>query len=158
MYAMGMIFGPGMACAKCAILVLYLRIFQVSRTLRVFIWVGIFVATTAYMVNIPLFTYYCTPRADENWDLLLLEKCKSNGVTALIQGVIGVALDIYIFVLPLPLISRLSLPRRKKIGILAVFVVGLLGIAGATLSLVYRVKNWQRIDTTWNAARVLICV
>jgi hypothetical protein len=155
---MGMVFAPGMTFAKCAILVLYLRLFQVSRTLRVLIWVGIFVVCSAYLVAIPLFTYYCTPRANENWDLMLLEKCKKNGVLALIQGVIGVVTDIYIFVLPLPTISRLRLPRRKKIGVFLVFIAGLLGIAAATLSLVYRVKNWQRTDITWNSARVCICV
>jgi hypothetical protein len=157
-YAMGMVFGPGMTCAKCAILALYLRIFQVSRTLRVLIWIGVFVICSTYLVAIPVFSYYCTPRANENWDLMLLGKCKKNGVYALIQGVIGVGLDVYIFILPLPTVLRLRLPRRKKIGVVLVFVAGLLGIAAAALSLVFRVKNWQRTDTTWNAARVYICV
>jgi multisubunit Na+/H+ antiporter MnhB subunit len=155
---MGMVFGPGMTFAKCAILALYLRIFQVSRTLRFLIWVGVFVICSSYLVAIPLFTYYCTPQASEHWNLMLLEKCKKNGVLALIQGVVGVVTDLYIFVLPLPTVLRLRLPRCKKIGVMIVFAAGLLGIAAAALSLVYRVKNWQRTDTTWNSARVCISV
>lgn len=157
-YAIGMIFAPGMIFAKCSILALYLRIFNVSRTLRVLIWIGIVLVSCTYVVGIPLFTYYCTPRETEGWNLLLLFKCQKNGVYALVQGVLGVVTDIYIFVLPLPTISNLQLPRAKKIGVFAAFMVGLLGIAAAALSLVYRVKNWQGTDATWNSARTYICV
>ena len=40
------------------------------------------------------------------------------------QGAINVASDIYIFCLPMPVVWKLQLPPRKKIGVLAIFKTG----------------------------------
>ena len=42
------------------------------------------------------------------------------------QSVAGVAIDFLVFCLPIPVVWKLQLPLRKKIGVLAVFMTGLL--------------------------------
>ena len=42
------------------------------------------------------------------------------------QGVVGVATDFLIFCLPIPVVWKLQLPIRKRIGVLAIFMTGLL--------------------------------
>lgn len=42
------------------------------------------------------------------------------------QSAVGVATDFLIFCLPIPVLWRLQLPLRKKIGVLAIFTTGLL--------------------------------
>ena len=42
------------------------------------------------------------------------------------QGAVGVATDFFIFCLPIPVVWKLQLPLRKKIGVLAIFMTGLL--------------------------------
>ena len=153
-----MIFGPGIWFAKAAILMLYLRVFQVKRIMRLLIYSGLAFMFAVYWVSIPTFTYYCTPRAGENWDLVLLQKCQVLDALAIVQGVFGVVTDIYIFLLPLSTIFHLNLPQKKKIGLAAVFMTGIFGIIASVLSLYYRVLNWKMEDSTWNAAKLKICL
>ena len=42
------------------------------------------------------------------------------------QSVAGVAIDFFIFCLPIPIVWKMQLPLRKRIGVLAVFMTGLL--------------------------------
>ena len=42
------------------------------------------------------------------------------------QCVAGVIIDFFIFCLPTPVVWKLQLPLRKKIGVLAIFMTGLL--------------------------------
>ena len=42
------------------------------------------------------------------------------------QGAVGVATDFFIFCLPIPVVWKLQLPLKKKIGVLAIFMTGLL--------------------------------
>ena len=154
-----MTFGPGIWFAKAAILMLYLRVFQVKKLIRFFIYFGLAFTFVLYWISVPLFSYYCTPRAGQAWGLeLLLRKCSINSKLAVIHGVFGVITDIYIFILPLPTIFHLNLAYKKKVGLAAIFMTGILGIVASALSLYFRVLNWQRKDATWNSAKAYICV
>ena len=42
------------------------------------------------------------------------------------QGAINVASDFSIFCLPIPVVWKLQLPRKKKVGVLMIFMTGLL--------------------------------
>ncbi|KAL9118742.1 MAG: hypothetical protein Q9187_004710 [Circinaria calcarea] len=157
-FVLGMTFGPGIWFAKAAILMLYLRVFQVKRIIRFLIYFGLTFMFVLYWISVPLFSYYCTPRAGEAWDLTLLGKCHVNAKLALVQGVFGVVADIYIFILPLPTIYNLNLAYKKKVGLAAIFMTGILGIIASALSLYFRVLNWEHKDSTWNSAKVYIFV
>lgn len=43
-----------------------------------------------------------------------------------VQGFLSVGLDLYIFILPLPILFKLQMPRRRKIQLVALFSSGLL--------------------------------
>lgn len=43
-----------------------------------------------------------------------------------IHGAVGLAADIFIFILPLPIIYQLNLSTRRKIGLATVFLTGVL--------------------------------
>ena len=49
---------------------------------------------------------------------------KSANVTEVVTGVINTVTDFYLFVLPIPIILRLRLPRRRKIGVFIVLGAG----------------------------------
>ena len=121
-----MVYNPGIYFAKAAILTLYLRIFATGMRMRVLIYSALVVLFLVYFAMIPVATVYCTPRTGESWDLMLLERCHTTATTAIVQGVLGVVSDMYIFVLPLPVIFNLQLPFRKKIGLALVFMAGIL--------------------------------
>ncbi|KAI1076615.1 hypothetical protein F5B20DRAFT_554857 [Whalleya microplaca] len=78
---------------------------------------------------------------------------------AVAQATVGTILDIYIFILPLPIIYRLNLSNKRKIQLMALFFVGLLGVVASLVSLVYRVKSIQSPspDTTYNTGVLMNC-
>lgn len=97
--------------------------------MRIAIWIGIAVGAVMYGLTLAIMSYYGTPHVGHTWDELLVE---SVGTTifplkwAVGQGAVNTAYDIYIFVLPLPIIYKLNLSRKRKAQIFAVFFVGLL--------------------------------
>ncbi len=51
---------------------------------------------------------------------------KSNSTVGVIVGTIGLAADVIIFVLPIPIIAKLHIPPLRKFGVAIVFLAGLL--------------------------------
>ena len=79
------------------------------------------------MSAIPLLSYFCTPVPGQSWGALeVFAKCKRLVVYAVVQGSCNIALDIFIFLLPLPTIFGLHLPLKKKLGVLTIFGTGFL--------------------------------
>ncbi|KAL8885001.1 MAG: hypothetical protein Q9215_007074 [Flavoplaca cf. flavocitrina] len=153
----GMVYPPGVYFTKAAILVLYLRIFSVKRVMRALIYVGLIVLFLVYATFIPLTVVFCTPRNGGAWDLVLLQKCQqTTGIAAVVQAVFGLLSDIYILVLPLPIIWNLNLKPKKKIGLAVVFMSAGLVIIATALGLYYKVQNFQAADPTWDAALAYI--
>lgn len=147
--------------------------------MRYAIWIGIAVGIIIYGLSLALLTYYSTPHVGHTWDELVVE---SVGTTifplywGVGQGVVNIVYDIYIFVLPLPVIYRLKLSRKRKAQVFAVFFIAILyvqdsfkrilvmlnltrGVLGSTVSLVYRVKSIQgpSTDSTYNAGVLVVC-
>lgn len=110
-----------MFCAKAAIFTLYLRIFKPERWLRYACWFGIALSLLIYLSNIPVFAVFAFPHGDEKWDLSLAAKASKTNIHGIITASYNVASDIYILILPIPMILRLNLSPHKKLGIFAVF-------------------------------------
>ncbi|KAI1126710.1 hypothetical protein F5Y10DRAFT_266789 [Nemania abortiva] len=130
---------------KLPILLLYIRIFGVSPWVRRVSYITIIlsllvtVAATAYAAP------YCNPHG--RYDPVASAKCVSTGpIGSLITGFEGLVVDIIIFVLPIPVISKLKLPLRRKLGVALVFATGILGI-GASIA-----GNWSRVETLSGSA------
>ncbi|KAL9034264.1 MAG: hypothetical protein Q9180_005504, partial [Flavoplaca navasiana] len=153
-----MVYPPGVYFAKAAILTLYLRIFSVKRVMRGLIYGGLIVLFLVYATFIPLTVVLCTPRNGGAWDLVLLQKCKPTAIASVIQGVFCLLSDIYILVLPLPIIWKLNLKPKKKIGLAVVFMSAGFGIIATALGLYYKVQNFRAVDPTWDAAIAYLSV
>ena len=83
-----------------------------------------------------------------------------------IQGIFGLVTDLYIFILPLPMLWRLQMPLKRKLGITAIFLTGLghvsrsslmtnvltpayRAILSSSLGLYYRVRETWESDLNW---------
>lgn len=125
---MNFIIGPALWASKAAILSLYLRLFAVQRWLRITSYTVLLTTFLFYLAYSLLAGVFCTPRPGKPWDAAVMRKCTSLTVLYLAQGAVGTAADIIIFVLPLPIIFRLHLAPRKKLGLAAVFLAGILWV------------------------------
>ena len=97
--------------------------------MRISIWVGIAVTFVLQGIVLVVSAYLGAPRFNETWEEQL-SRTQNTGIYTL-RWAIGhsaaaTVLDIYIFVLPLPIIYRLNLALRWKIQVAALFFVALL--------------------------------
>lgn len=110
--------------AKLSILLLYLRIFTTSRGLRISVYVGAVLLALFYMALI-------------GTGIAAMTSCVGLAVTSigicdkitndiqLLNSAFNVVTDCWILVLPMLFISKLQMPLKRKVGVAAVFAVGL---------------------------------
>lgn len=121
----GIIFPFSILFAKVSILLLYLRIFSVSKPLRMSIHIGLVIMALFYtaMVVVGIVgTVKCVGiGASTN------QFCKDDGGSLqLVQSAFNVVTDFWILILPMPLVLKLQLPRARKVGLVVVFGAGLM--------------------------------
>lgn len=68
----------------------------------------------------------CSPKVGRPWDWTTAAKCSRCAIFGVVLGVANLALDIFLLILPMPIILSLQLSAKKKIGVLAIFMVGFL--------------------------------
>jgi hypothetical protein len=125
-FIVNVLVGPAFWASKTAVLALYLRIFSVEKVIRYTSYATIGVLFLIYWSLIPVAAVACTPRNGDPW-LTALPKCSDQTkVYGPIHGASGTAADIFILLLPVPVLVKLRLPRGKKIGLVAVFATGIL--------------------------------
>lgn len=118
--------GPMMFFTKTSLFLLYYRVFAPNKFLRYIITVGIAFCFAVYLANLAVAVNYCAPHPGKAWDLQVLYSCSQIGHYNIISGVANLALDIFMIGLPIPVILRLQLPLKKRLGVLAIFMTGLL--------------------------------
>jgi hypothetical protein len=122
-------FGPAFFFAKAAILLLYGQLFAVGKRFKLAINLSILVTLLLYLSEFPLAAIYGAPKPGHSWDSLL-ESLKTNAkpfaLGGSVQSAISTALDIYIFILPLPILLKLQLVPRQRLQLLGIFSTALL--------------------------------
>lgn len=114
---------------KLSILAFNHRLLQAASGARYAIWVGIALVTIFYMANIIFYLAACVPRHGTTW-----VENTSPGGTCLkfevavgdVQGIFGLVSDLYIVAIPIWMVSHLSLSRKRKAGVIVVFMTGFL--------------------------------
>lgn len=147
---------PAMFAAKCSILFQFRRLFcpgQIRDSTFWMIHALLFMCAAYYTSAIFTFTFQCTPR-EKTWTPLLEGHCIDVAAAIVVQGAINLFLDIGILITPLWAIWRLQLPLKRKIGISAVFGVGILTCAIAIAGVVFRIPLLTDPDLTWLITKV----
>jgi hypothetical protein len=121
-----MLLGPSIFFAKTSIFLLYFQLFTVNKTNRQLIYAGMVFAFFLYWTNVTVEPYFCAPHLGQPWDFSVGTRCARLIPWGMVQGVSAVLLDLYIFILPIPIILNLHLPKRKKLSVLLVFMTAAL--------------------------------
>lgn len=113
---------------RLSLLALYLRIFKAIPLACVTIWVVKAAVSLFYMVCIILFAVKSAPNSRETWQQNSL--MNDWGVLArninIAQASFGIISDLVILAIPLKLVYGLTMTRKRKFGVLTVFLTGLL--------------------------------
>lgn len=99
--------------------------------MRMFIYAGIGAIFIINAVVTILFPIFCAPRRGENWITSYVgPRCLNHVVKNFLASVvINFVMDLYILVLPLRMVWHLHLPAQKRLGLLAIFAIGILYVA-----------------------------
>ncbi|KAF6217694.1 hypothetical protein HO133_006521 [Letharia lupina] len=121
------LYSPAIFLAKLSILLMYRRLFDTAGTgkthhlIHILIWANL----AFYFPYLFASIFQCVPRA-RIWNPTLKGGCVNLQAAFIAASAINVVSDFSILLLPLYRISKLKLPTRRKIGVLAIFAVGLL--------------------------------
>ncbi|KAK8050928.1 hypothetical protein PG993_002313 [Apiospora rasikravindrae] len=144
--------------SKVSIFLLFHQIFEVQKPTLMAIRFGIVFTAFLYFTNIPMSAILSAPHVGETWASVLTSgRPQKDLIWGVVQSALGIILDLYIFVLPIPAVVRLQLSKKRKIQILGVFTTALVGVVASVLSLVYRVEAMDTNDGTWKYTALLIC-
>jgi len=95
--------------------------------MRVAVYIGLVLNFFIYWPSVPLEIAFAAPRPGQTWTTLLTSGLPEKLIYwGLVQGSLAVFIDLYIFVLPLPVLSKLHLSMRKRIGLCAIFLTALM--------------------------------
>ncbi|KAF4550271.1 Hypothetical protein D9617_18g034620 [Elsinoe fawcettii] len=105
------------------------------------------------VVFIFLSIFICVPiQAYWTWPPIADQQCLDEGVVTLAAGIINSVTDLFITLLPVPLIMRLKLPVKQRLGVLVLLCLGIVVTAAGVVRTYYIYKSliasW---DITWYA-------
>ncbi|KAI0446708.1 hypothetical protein F4803DRAFT_577163 [Xylaria telfairii] len=150
-------------CSKIATLLLFLQIFTVSQGMRVAIFIGIAAISALYVTSIIVSTYFLVPHTGQTWDSVIASAAEGHFFSqywGVASSSAALLIDLYIFILPLPILWKLNLSQRRKLQIIAVFLVALLAVIAGVISLIYRSFSInggpQGSDVSYNAAVITL--
>ena len=113
--------------SKMSVLLLYVRLFTPTRKLRALIYFGILWTILINFTSIIVVAALCAPRQHESLSSLSsIQRCGQLQAWAVVQGSLNVILDFYILYLPVPVVWNLKMTQKRKLGVLAIFMTGLM--------------------------------
>lgn len=116
--------------AKLSLLLFLYRIFRVNRKFRIASWALGFMIVVWSTVTFLLQIFSCRP-IKANWDVLLYldpkTRCYPKSYDVLnIHGYCNVISDFALLFLPIPMLWKLQMTLKKKMGLATIFGTGLL--------------------------------
>lgn len=118
--------GPLDFFAKTSLFLLYYRVFAPKKLFRYMITIGIVFSFSVSFTNLAIAVYFCAPHAGKDWNVMIIGSCSQKiAFYYVISGTANMALDVFMLGLPIPVVLRLQLPLKKKLGVLAMFMTGL---------------------------------
>jgi hypothetical protein len=111
------------ALIKASFALQYLHLFSLIRpiTYTCYLLLAVILGAAAWGVFGVIFL--CNP-IPSYWDLRVPGSCGNAEDHFFSTSILGIVLDWAIWILPIPVVGRLKLPRRQKMGLLAVFGLG----------------------------------
>ncbi|KAI0388937.1 hypothetical protein F5Y17DRAFT_451024 [Xylariaceae sp. FL0594] len=142
-YIAMVLYEVSMACLKVSILSEWIQIFVPHGTRNRFFWTSatlIAVNVAYYLSAIVAISVTCPTRAT---------LCARSTVIFVSSATINLTSDLVILALPIHVIWKLQLPRRKKIAISFVFGLGIITCAAAAIRLYMSVGLYTSADKTY---------
>lgn len=120
------IYQIGISFFKIALLISYLRLLKGTdqKTYRRVVWTTIVLVFLAHLGCALSLIFACTP-VDKSWNPLLKGSCRPAGSSFTGYAIVTIVSDVVVALLPIPVLLKLNVRLEKKIGLIAIFMLGL---------------------------------
>ncbi|SLM38665.1 hypothetical protein LPUS_08954 [Lasallia pustulata] len=147
---LAIVYGITTFFVKLSVLLLYLRIFRVNRTLRNLIYFIIVFLVLFYLAYVASYAAGEVMCADQRRPTASFCRTRSFSV---VQSAINVAADFYVLCLPIAEVCKLHLKFRQKIGVIAIFMAGLLACVASVIRLAFIIRTRRDLDANSEVAQ-----
>lgn len=155
LYVTSILYGIATVLTKVSILLLFLAVFNITTLRR--ITYGVLATVTVWGLWVALSNaFFCTPvRAFWNWTIPR-DRCHFDRIKWFVEMYFHIALDFVIFILPMPLIRSMTIPRRQKYWLYFVFALGFCVCIVAMVRLYYMYHAATSPDLTYDNNMIII--
>ncbi|KAH5122993.1 hypothetical protein HBH71_038790 [Parastagonospora nodorum] len=150
-YYTELLYLASVALTKISILLFYLRIFP-QTGLRKAIWVTIGLCVVYIITFVTATALQCIPirLAWERWDGEHHGRCINLNADAWCSAAANIVLDLIVIILPMKEIKKLAISKRRKAGVMFMFLGGLFITVVSILRLKYLVQFAHTDNVTWD--------
>ncbi|KAI0859745.1 hypothetical protein F4860DRAFT_525756 [Xylaria cubensis] len=143
---------------KGSILMLYQQLFSNVRWMRIAVAAGLVFDFLFYGALVAVFVYYSIPHGNQTWEELYTNgSALHTAPTGLVQGPVTILIDLYLFILPLPILWRLQMTSKRRLQIIAVFATGFLAVIAGLVTLRYLIiLVHSESDSTWASTQTFV--
>lgn len=121
------LWGPFIWLIKLSLFLMYMEIFKVLAWFKRLVWVGVIVSGLFYFSGTVAKLALCATRENETYIMAFsAPRCDSTKMLGIVTGIFNIISDVYLLLLPVPVVLKLRMERRKKYGILAGFGTGIM--------------------------------
>lgn len=133
---------------KISILIQYYRLLVYRKT-QIAIWIASGIVAAYGIVTVFDSIFLCTP-VSRFWDKSQSGHCLNETAVWYTNAGLNIIIDIGIVILPMPAVRSLSLPKRQRIGLMALFALGgfVCVVSIVRLSTLYKIATSK--DITWD--------
>lgn len=137
------IYQVGISFFKIALLISYLRLLQGTdhKAYRIAVWVTIALIFLAHVGCALSLVFACSP-VEKSWKPWVAGTCLQPGPSFTGYAVVTIVSDVVVAILPIPVLIKLNIRMEKKIGLIAIFMLGLF----TTLCSILRYLQIDRIQ------------
>ncbi|KAF2451836.1 hypothetical protein P171DRAFT_12575 [Karstenula rhodostoma CBS 690.94] len=150
-YFTELLYLTAIALTKISILLFYLRIFP-HQGLRRIIYFTIVLCVLYIIGFVTATALQCLPvrQAWERWDGEHAGTCTNLNAIAWLSAGINILLDLIVIILPMREVTKLSMSRRRRFGIMLMFLIGGFVTVVSMLRLKYMVQFAHTENVTWD--------
>ena len=112
---------------KLTLFLLYFQVFRPLRWLRISVYIGATLTCAFYGAATVAQIVFEVPKHGETWlDYALSGDSSRGDILSIPLAAVGLGIDIILLIMPIAAVVGLHLPTKRKIGIIFIFMFGIL--------------------------------
>ncbi|CAG7555849.1 unnamed protein product [Fusarium equiseti] len=157
LYLLPILYNPVQCGAKLALLLVYRRLAPL-KWFQILIWITGFVVVGSSVAITFVTIFPCRP-VRAGWDITITDaKCIDRPAVYQATAILGAITDAMVLAIPLPVVIRLKISWRQKVGLLCFFCIGGVTVFTSIMRLISLINSMGTEDQSWGGGPVLLWI